>query len=108
MEKSTVKNILLFVGAIIIAVLSTAFVYSVEPEAPAPIYGIENAVDAPRYFVEPTDLMRDYQLKISEDMQYLIVYDGIRKVGVIPYRKITWKMERAKDDISWLIDKDNY
>jgi len=61
-----------------------------------------------RYYNEPVDMLRDYQIKVSEDEQYFIIYDGLRKVGVIPYKNVTWKMKQAKDDISWLIDGDMY
>lgn len=65
-------------------------------------------IQAPMYDNTVPGLMRDYQIKITEDEQFFILYDGRRKVGVLPLKKVTSKMSRDKDDLSWLIEKDNY
>jgi hypothetical protein len=102
------KNIILFIVGALLSCLLTSFVMTAGSKDSDSVtkYGIDNVANGPRYYMEPVDLMRDYQVKVTEDEQYLIIYNGIRKVGVIPFKAITWKMRMNKDDISWLLDAD--
>jgi hypothetical protein len=100
------KNIFIAVLFLALGIVCTAFVVN-NNSVDRKYTDSWHVTDGARYIHQPVNMMRDYQLKISEDEKSIIVYQFERKVGVIPFKPVTVKMSIRKDDISWLLMRDD-
>lgn len=99
------KNILLSILFLGIGIALMGFIMS-NNGSEVPYSDTYRVTKGPRFIHQPTDMLRDYQLKISEDEKSFIVYQYERKVGVIPFKPMSVKLDKAS--LSYLMWTDDY